>query len=121
MKITYEPFEEVIVKEYVRYENLQNLLFIFAQLRASGQPVSLNWAKGVVFALSPLPPSTDQLMEDYLKGRLYIASASFALMPIYKEVVSYNSPDGQKMPVPVINVSDSVALCEIAEWLKAQK
>jgi hypothetical protein len=120
MKITYEPFEEVVVKEYVRYENLQNLLFIFAQLRASGQPVSLNWAKGVVFALSPLPPSTDQLMEDYLKGRLYIASASFALMSDYKEVVNYVA-DGQKMPIPVINASDSVALCEIAEWLKAQK
>jgi hypothetical protein len=120
MKITYEPFEEVVVKEYVRYENLQNLLFIFAQLRASGQPVSLNWAKGVVFALSPLPPSTDQLMEDHLKGRLYIASASFALMPEYKEVVNYIA-DGQKMPIPVINASDSIALCEIAEWLKVQK
>jgi hypothetical protein len=120
MKIKYEPIEEIVVKEYVRYENLQNLLYIFAQLRASGQPVSLNWAKGVAFTHSLLPPSTDQLMEDYLKGRLYIVSAHFALMPDYKEVVHYNSPEGQ-IPIPVINASDSKALCELAEWLKAQK
>lgn len=120
MKITYEPFKEVVVKEYVRYENVQNLLFIFAQLRASGQPVSLNWAKGVVFALTALPPSTDQLTEEYLNGRLYIANASFALMPDYKEGVDYVAGGG-KMPIPVMNASDNVAFCEIAEWLKAQK
>ena len=121
MKIKYEPFEEIVVKEYVRYENLQDLLYIFAQLRASGEPVSLNWAKGVVFTHSPLPPSTDQLIEDFLKGRLYVINASFALMPEYKEVVLYRSPQGQEVPIPVINASDSKTLCELAEWLKAQK
>ena len=120
VKIKHEPFEEIIVKEYVCYENLQDLLYIFAQLRASGQPVSLNWAKGVVFTHSLLLPTTDQLMEDYLKGRLYIISVVFALMPEYKDVLEYNSPQG-KIPVPVINSSYSNTLCELAEWLKAQK
>jgi hypothetical protein len=121
MKITYEPFEEIIVKEYVRYEDLQNLLYIFAQIRTSGQPVSLNWAKGVVFTHAPLLPSTDQLMEDFLKGRLYFVSVNFALMPDYKQVVYYNPPEGQKIPIPVINASDNKALCELAEWLKTKK
>jgi hypothetical protein len=121
MKITYEPFEEVIVKEYTRYENLQNLLYIFAQFRASGQPVSLNWAKGVVFTHAALPPSTDQLMEEFLKGRFYIVNANFALMPEYKQVIHYTTPEGQQIPIPVVNASDSKTLCEIAEWLKAQK
>ncbi|MDH5450980.1 MAG: hypothetical protein OEX77_08810 [Candidatus Bathyarchaeota archaeon] len=120
MKIKYEPFQEIVVKEYVRYEKLRDLLYIFAQLRASGQPVPLNWAKGVVFTYSPLPPDTDQLMEDYLKGRFYIINVSFALMPEYKEVLEYNSPQG-KIPVPVVNSSYSRALCELAEWLKKQK
>ena len=121
VKIKYEPFEEIVVKDYVHYENIQHLLYIFAQLRASGTPVSLNWAKGVIFAHAPLPPSTDQLMEDYLKGRLHIISVSFALMPEYKEVVSYKSPQREEIPIPVINASDSKALCEFAEWLKSQK
>jgi hypothetical protein len=120
LRIKYEPIEEIVVKEYTRYENLQNLLYIFAQLRTSGQPASLNWAKGVVFTHTPLSPSTDQLMDDYLKGTLYIAAAHFALMPDYKDAVHYNDPQG-KIPIPVINASDSRALCELAEWLKAQK
>lgn len=120
MKITYEPFEEIIVKEYVYYENVQEMLYIFAQLRAAGQPVSLNWAKGVVFAHSPLPPATEQLMAEFLKGRLYVASAHFALMPDYNDIINYSSPQGQ-MPIPVINASGSKALCELAEWLKTQK
>jgi len=121
MKIRYEPLEEIAVKEYVRYKNFQDLLYVFAQLRASGQPASLGWAKGVVFTHTPLPPSTDQLMEDYLKGRLYIAGANFALMSKYEEVVYYKSPEGQRIPIPVVNVGDSRTLCELAEWLKAQK
>ena len=120
MKIRYEPIEEIVVKEYVRYENLQDLLYIFAQLRASGQPVALNWAKGVVFTQTLLPPDTDQLMDDYLKGRLYISNVAFALMADYKQVVRYKSQEGE-IPIPVINASDSKALCELAEWLKAQK
>lgn len=120
MKIKYEPIEEIVVKEYVCHKNLQDLLYIFAQLRASGQPVALNWAKGVVFTHTPLPPSTDQLMDDYLKGRFYIMSINFALMPKYEEAVQYESPE-RRIPIPVINVSDSKALCELAEWLKAQK
>jgi len=121
MKITYEPFEEIVVKECVRYENVQNLLYIFAQIRTSGQPIAMNWAKGVVFTHAPLPPSTDQLMEDFLKGRIYVVSVNFALMPDYREAIHYNSPDGQKIPIPVINASDNEMLCELAEWLKTQK
>jgi len=121
VKIKYEPVEEIIVKEYVRFKDLQNLLYIFAQLRASGSPVSLSWAKGVIFTHVVLPPSTDQLMEDYLKGRLYIMNASFALMSEYKEVVLYESPQREQIPIPVLNSSDNKALCELAEWLKSQK
>ena len=120
LKIRYEPFEEIVVKEYVRFDKLNDLLYIFAQARAAGQPASLNWAKGVVFIHSVLPPDTDQLMEEYIKGRVYCANVSFALMPEYKSVVYYKGPEGEA-PVPVINVSSSKMLCELAEWLKSQK
>lgn len=120
VKIKYEPIEEIIVKEYVRYEKLQDLLYIFAQLRASGAPVSLNWAKGVVFTHTPLLPTTDQLMEDYLKGRLYIINVSFALKPVYEDRLIYRTAK-EEIPIPVINQSSSNALCELAEWLKTQK
>jgi len=71
IKITYEPFKEVVIKEFTRYEEIEDLIFIFAQLRASGVPAALNWANGVVFVHSLIPPATDQLMEEFLKGRIY--------------------------------------------------
>lgn len=120
MRIRYEPFQELVVKEYVRFDKLEDLIYISAQLRASGQLASLNWANGVVFIHSLLTPDTDHLMEEYIKGRLYYANVSFALMPEYKSVMRYKGPEGEIL-VPVIDVSASKILCELAEWLKSQE
>ena len=119
MKIKYEPFEEVIIKDYVKFEKLDDLVYAFAQLRAHGQPVSLDWAEGVVFTHTVLQPSTDELESEFLKGRLYVASVSFALMNKYKTTVTYKSSQGE-IAVPIINVSSSKMLSELACWLKTQ-
>jgi len=119
MKITYEPFKEIIVKDYVKFEKLDDLIYAFAQLRALGQPVSLNWAEGVVFVHSVMPPTTDELVEEYLKGRLYYIGVSFAFMNTYLPSATYKSPQGG-IAVPIINVSSSKMLSELARWLKTQ-
>jgi hypothetical protein len=119
MKITYEPFEEIVIKEYIKFEKPDDLIYAFAQLRALGQPVSLNWAEGVVFVHNVLPPTSDQVVDQYLKGRLYIAGISYALMDKYQNSVVYKSPQGD-VAVPVINVSSNGTLSEVAKWLKAQ-
>lgn len=119
MKITYEPFREIIIKDYVKFEKLDDLIYAFAQLRALGQPVSLNWAKGVVFIHSVMPPTTDELVDEYLKGRLYYIGISFALMDKYEPSVTYKNPQGE-IAVPIINVSSSQILSELAKWLKTQ-
>ncbi len=120
MKITHEPFEELIVKENVHYKRIDDLIFMIAQLRAMGQPMALNWAEGMVFFHNPLPPATDKLTEDFLKGRLYFLNVSYTEMPEYMPVVRYKSPQGEIL-VPVLNVSDSNLLCQLAKWLKSQK
>ena len=71
VKITYDPFKEVVIKEYTRFEKIEDLVYIFAQLRASGAPVSLSWANGIVFVYGVLPPDTEQIMEEFLNGRVY--------------------------------------------------
>jgi len=119
MKITYEPFEEIIIKDYVKFEKLDDLIYAFAQLRAVGQPASLNWAQGVVFIHAVMEPTTDELVEEYLKGRLYYIGVSFALMDEYEPFVTYKSPQGE-IAVPIINVSSSQILSELAKWLKKQ-
>ena len=117
IKITYEPFKEIVIKEYIRFEKVEDLIYIFAQARVSGAPVSLYWANGVVFVHEPLPPDTDQIVEDLLKGRVYWTNVSFAEMPKYKPVFETR----ERVQVPIINVSSSPVLTQVAEWLKQQK
>jgi hypothetical protein len=117
IKITYEPFKEIVIKEYTRFENIEDLIYIFAQLRAAGAPVALNWTNGIVFVYTAMPPDTEQLSEEFLKGKVYWANVSFAVLPQYKPVLETK----EKMQVPVINASSNTILRRVAEWLKQQK
>lgn len=117
IKISYEPFEEVVIKEYVRFESIEDLFYIFAQLRAGGIPVSLSWANGIVFVYSVLPPDTDQLMEEFQKGKIYWTNVSFAEMPKYRPVFETK----QKVQVPIINVGSNPIIEQVIAWLKKQK
>lgn len=119
MKIAYEPFKEIIIKDLVKFEKLNDLVYAFAQLRAVGQPVALSWAEGVVFTHMSLQPITDELVEDFLKGRLYYISVNFALMSKYEPLLTYKGQQGE-ISVPIINVSSSQMLSELAKWLKTQ-
>lgn len=117
IKITYEPFKEIVIKEYVHFEKIEDLIYIFAQLRAGGAPVSLNWANGLVFVYSPLIPDTDQLMEEFLKGRIYWVNVSYAEMTEYKPIFETR----EKVQVPIINLSSNPMIIQVMEWLKQQK
>ncbi len=117
IKIIYDPFKEIVIKEVVRYEKIDDLLYPLAQLRASGAPVALNWANGVVFVFNPIPTDTDQLIEEYVQGRMYWASVAFAIMPEYKPIVETK----ERAQVPVINGSSNHIFGQVAEWLKQQK
>lgn len=74
IKITYEPFKEIVIKEYTRFENIEDLIYIFAQLRAAGAPAALNWTNGIVFVCTAMSPDTDQLLEEFLEGKVYWAT-----------------------------------------------
>jgi len=117
IKITYEPFKEVVIKEYTRFEKIEDLIYIFAQLRAGGLPVALNWANDLVFVYAPLPPDTDQLMDAFLKGKVYWTNVSFAAMPQYRPVLETK----EKIQVPVINATSNVIIRQVTEWLKRQE
>ncbi len=117
IKITYEPFKEIVIKEYTHFENIEDLIYIFAQLRAAGAPVALNWTNGIVFVYTAMPPDTEQLSEEFLKGKVYWANVSFAVLTQYKPVLETK----EKMQVPVINASSNTILKRVAEWLKQQE
>ena len=117
MKITFEPFKEIVIKDYSKFEKIEEIVYAFAQLRAAGQPVSLNWAEGVVFIHSVMTPNTDEPVEEFLKGRIYFIGVNFALMNKYEPFIIYKSPQGE-IALPIINISSNNMLSELAKWLK---
>ena len=117
VKITYEPINEIVIKEYIRFEKVADLIYIFAQLRASGAPVSLSWANGLVFVYSLLPPENDEVLEAFLKGKVYWTNVSFAEMAEYKPLVETK----ERVQVPIVNANSSSIIVQVMEWLKKQK
>ena len=117
VKITYEPINEIVIKDYIWFERVEDLIYIFAQLRAGGAPVSLSWANGLLFVNSILAPETDEVIDAFLKGKVYWTNVSFAEMPEYKSIIETK----ERVQVPVINVSSSSVIVQVMEWLKKQK
>jgi hypothetical protein len=114
VKIVYKPAKEIVILDYFQF-SIEKLDQMFSRLLQSGVPFSVQWAEGVIFLYFPLIPDTDELMGQYLKGRIYWSSASFALMPKYSTSVKLSG-----LEVPVIDVSEHPVLREAAKWLKGQ-
>jgi len=114
VKIVYKPAKEIVVMDYFQF-SFEKLNQMFARLIHSGLPITAQWAEGVLFVYSPLIPDTDELMENFLKGRIFWSSVSFALMPKYAMSVKV---DG--IEVPIIDVSNHHVLREVAKWLREQ-
>ena len=114
IKIIYKPVKEIVILDYFQF-SIEKLDQMFARLIQSGIPILAQWAEGVIFLYFPLIPDTNDLMEHYLKGRIYWSSVSFALMPKYATSIKLSG-----FEVPVIDVSEHPVLKETAKWLKEQ-
>ena len=114
IKIIYKPAKEIVILDYFQF-SIEKLDQMFARLIQSGIPILAQWAEGVIFLYFPLVPDTNDLMEHYLRGRIYWSSVSFALMPKYATSIKLSG-----FEVPVIDVSEHPVLKETAKWLKEQ-
>ncbi len=112
VKINYKPPKEIVILDYFQFP-IEKLNQMFARLIQSGLPITAHWAEGVLFVYFPLAPDTDDLMEHYLRGKIFWSSVNFALMPKYTPSIKV---DG--IEVPIINVSEHQVLSEAAKWLK---
>jgi len=114
VKILYRPAKEIVILDFFQFSK-DALDQMFARLIHSGMPVMAQWADGVVFIYFPIAPETDELMENYLKGRIFWNSVNFALMPKYSPSIKVGG-----LEIPVLNVSNHPILAEVAKWLKTQ-
>ncbi|MEM1507100.1 MAG: hypothetical protein QXU02_04225 [Candidatus Bathyarchaeia archaeon] len=112
VKIIYKPAKEIVILDYFQFSR-DALDQMFARLIHSGLPVIAQWAEGLVFVYFPLTPDTNELMENYLRGRIFWSSVNFALMPKYSPSIKVGG-----LEIPVLDVSDHPVLVEVARWLK---
>ena len=114
VRILYKPAKEVVILDYFQFSK-DKLHQMFARIIHAGLPVIAQWAEGVVFLYFPLVPDTNDLMDNYLKGRIFWSSVSFALMPKYAPSIKVSG-----LEVPVMDVSAHSILRETAKWLGEQ-
>lgn len=115
VKVTFKPWEEVIIHENIEY-NIDDLVkqnSIGVQPGGLARP--LRWTRGVAFTNAGMPP-TDEIVREQLQGRIHWNVVSWALMPEYKNVILIKDINAK---MPVINVSGNTILSEVAEALKA--
>jgi hypothetical protein len=76
----------------------------------------LSWAEGVVFRFSRMA-ATDETFRELLQGIVHWNVLEWALMPQYKQVIPIEEINAK---IPVINVSTTTILCDVAKALKEQ-
>ena len=114
VKITYQPWEEIVIHEVVEYP-----LAALLEMQSYGAPPgsmgrSLMWANGIAFAYATMPVNDDVVAEQ-LKGRMHWASVVFATMSAYENVVLLQETG---IRVPVVDVSGNPTLYAVARWLR---
>ncbi len=112
VKIIYQPPKEIVILDYFQFSK-ERLNQMFARIVHSGLPVMAQWAEGVLFIYFPLVPDTNDLMENYLDGRIFWSSVNFALMPNYAPSIKVSG-----LEIAVIDVSEHPILRESAKWLR---
>jgi len=114
VKITYQPWEEIVIHEVVEYP-----LAALLEMQSFGVPPgsmgrTLMWANGIAFAYVAMPAS-DDVVAEHLKGRMHWASVVFARMPAYESAVLLQAMNTR---IPVADVSGNPTLYAIARWLR---
>ncbi len=116
VKVTFKPWEEVIIHESIYY-SLEDLIKLSSiGVGPGGLASPLRWAEGIVFRSSPMPP-TDEVVKETLQGKIHWSAVEWALMPKYKDVIPIREINAK---IPIINVSATAILCEVAKVLKEQ-
>lgn len=115
VEIICNPPKQLIILECTRYPSIEALAKIIAVVISAGESVIMKWAEGVAFMYTHLQPTTEELMSEFLKGRVYWSDVIYAEMSEYKQTIRVGTFD-----IPVIDVSPNPLLRDAAKWMKKQ-
>jgi hypothetical protein len=115
VEIVYEPIKKLVIMEYTQYQKPEALATNLGIAIQAGQPAALLWSERIVFIPVALPPETDIIAQEYLKGNVQRSSVMFALLPAYQLTIKVGT-----LEVPVIDASPNSIMQELACWLKGR-
>jgi hypothetical protein len=112
IEIMFQPTKKIVILECAGFSSEE--FFKRVELMArSGHPVALNWAEGIVFLAIPYHSESDAIIEQALKGTMYLASVLFSSMPEYQSIKKIGA-----LEVPIIDQTSITYLRQVAKWLK---
>lgn len=87
VKITFAPYQELIVHEIVEEDNATFFEDVVRQTLASSPQVepSINWIDGIAFIIQAFTPTEDVVKEN-LNGRIHFAVVIFTRVPFQSQI-----------------------------------
>ena len=118
LKITYTPYQELIIHEIIEQSNPNIFFEDIVRLALSGahqvQP-SINWIDGVALFIAPMQP-TEEVVRENLAGRIHYASVLFTRTDYQPQIaVKIGS---QVFTVRLRKAGDNPTLVDLASFLK---
>jgi hypothetical protein len=117
LKITYTPYQELVVHEIIEQTNAGVFFEDIVRLALSGphqvEP-SINWIDGVAFFIAPMQP-TEEVVRENLAGRVHYGSVLFTRTD-YKPQITVKIGN-QEFTVRLRRASDNPTLVELAKFL----
>ena len=112
IEISVQPIKKIVIFECIEFSTKEFFKRVELMVR-SGHPVTLSWAEGIVFLAMPYQPNSDVMIEQALKGTMYLASVMFSSMPKYQSIKKMGARE-----IPVIDQTPIPYLRQVAQWLK---
>lgn len=114
VRITYSPIDELVIHEAVEVPKADLLR---ERITPSGN-MPLYWCNGILFSFSSLP-MTDDIVKDYLKGKIHWLEIHFSKEPKYTPILTLNEEEYKAiMNIRVIDTSKSNLHNDLTKWLK---
>lgn len=112
VEIITRQIKKIVILDRIEF-SLEDFFKRVELMAATGQPIALNWAEGIVFLCAPYHPNSDMIIEETLKGTIYWAGVMYAPMPDYQPIKKFGARG-----IPILDQTSLPHFRQVAEWLK---
>jgi len=113
IKFTYQPWNEIIVHELIKWPLEQFLLTRAIGVPEGGTGPPLIWVDGIVFDREVMPP-TPEIIKESLKGKIHWNSLIYGIMDEYREEFVLQG----QVKIRVLNHSHNNIFKVMTKWIR---